>query len=499
MPSTIDHALRWWASEDPARMLLSFAGDSLSYAAADRWVGRLAAHFVASGLDHGDRVVIVAENSLAWCMTVLATIRAGGLSVGISTRSVSDEIAYLLESYQPRIVVRDASAAFTIDEKSSIVTIDIETVERLRTGGEEDVTRILQEESAVAIITTSGSTARPKGVVFTHRSIIESNAWQVLSDPLRAPYARLIVAPMNTSAGMFPFLHCMLSGGSGYLEAKFEAEVALRLIIDHRINVVTGAPIFFQRMADLPGFADADLRHVQCANTGGATVMQPLLEKWSAKGVLLRQMYGLTECGGTGVVNSPKYALSHSDKCGGAGMFTDVAIIDKAGNHLAVGEEGEIILRGPGYMKCYWNNPEETAKTLVDGWLHTGDAGLLDELGLLRMTGRLKDIIISGGLNISAAEVERVILEFPGIDEVAVIAARDERFGEVPFAIIHGPDAPDNATLVSYCESKLSKFKVPRYVLRTTECLPRLPTGKISKPALRAIHGGDAPLPHPVR
>ena len=499
MPTTIDHALRWWALAHPERPMLVQSGDTCSYAELDAWIGRVAALFVGEGLVPGDRVAIIADNAMAWCVAALATIRAGGAFAGVSTRLVQDELDWIVGDYEPRLIVHDEAARDRATGQGSAVPISTARIDALRHGAPDDVARELNGEDLVLIVTTSGSTARPKGVMFTHRAIVEHNAWQLIYDPLDAPYRRLIVAPMSTSAGTMPFLHTLLSGGTAFLENRFDAEQALDLIVREKVNVVTGAPIFFQRMADLPAFADAEVAHLKIAHTGGATVVRPLLDAWAAKGVILRQMYGQTECGGTGVVNSREHALERPERCGGTMMFTDIAVIDAEGRHLPPGEEGQIVIRGPGMMAGYWRNPDATAAALKDGWLHTGDIGEMDELGLVRFVDRMKDIIISGGLNISAAEVERVILELDGVEEVAVIAARDDRFAEVAMAIVHGPAVPDTAQIVAHCDRLLSNYKVPRYLVRSDEPLPRLASGKIAKPALRARHGGDNPLPARVR
>lgn len=495
MPTTIDHAFRWWARAQPERVMLACAGERVTYRELDAWVGRVAHRFVDLGFAREDRTVIVAENGMEWIVAMLATMRAGGVSAGLSTRMVSAELDWMIADYTPSVIVSDDNLSKINPGSAKVVTTA--EIAALRHGEPRDVRLSLDQEDIVVIVTTSGSTARPKGVMFTNRAICEHNMWQVVSDPLTGPYRRLLVAPMSTSAGTMPYLHTLLSGGTAYLEAKFDAAEALRLIVEEKVNFVTGAPIFFQRMADLPEFENADVGHLDIAHTGGATVVQPLLEKWAGKGVLLRQMFGQTESGGTGVINSREHALSHADKCGGMMMFTDVAVVDPQGNFLPPGDQGEIVLRGPGMMAGYWNNPEATAATLRDGWLHTGDIGVMDELGLVKMVDRMKDIIISGGLNISAAEVERVILDL-GVEEVALIAARDERFGEVPMAIVHG-SVPETAVLIEHCCAQLSDFKVPRYVIHSAEPLPRLASGKISKPALREIYAGDKPLPPRVR
>ncbi|QKR98400.1 long-chain fatty acid--CoA ligase [Sphingomonas sp. CL5.1] len=503
MPTNIDHALRWWAHAHGDRPMIVQSGDAVSYAELDRWVGRTARMFTDRGLVAGDRVVIIADNCMAWCVALLAAMRNGAIGAGVSTRLVRSELDWIVGDYRPRLIVHDAAAADRATGQHGAAAIATAEIDTLRSdgngGGDGDVAATIDQDDVAAIITTSGSTARPKGVMFTHRAIVEHNSWQVIYDPLHAPYRRLVVAPMSTSAGTFPFLHTLLAGGTAYLESRFDAEQALDLIVREKVNFVTGAPIFFQRMADLPAFAAADVAHLAIAHTGGATVVRPLLEAWAAKGVILRQMYGQTECGGTGIVNSREHALQYPDRCGGGMMFTDVAIIDAAGNFLPPGEQGEIVLCGPGMMKGYWGNPEATAAALVDGWLRTGDIGELDERGLLRFIDRMKDIIISGGLNISAAEVERVILELDGVEEVAVIAAKDDRFAEVAMAIVHGPAIPETAAIIAHCDRNLSNFKVPRYLIRYDEPLPRLASGKIAKPALREAHGGDNPLPPRVR
>ena len=178
--------------------------------------------------------------------------------------------------------------------------------------------------------------------------------------------------------------------------------------------------------------AEADLSNVRLTSVGGARVTRQLLEMWLAKGILLRQIYGQTEAGGQSTINTRDAALAEPEKCGRGMPFTRIAIMDSEGRLCPPDTPGQIVIKGPGVMEGYWRDPEATASTLSDGWLRTGDLGVIDANGLLTMLDRIKDIIISGGLNISAAEVERVIGEFPGVEEVAAIAAKDERFGETP-------------------------------------------------------------------
>ncbi len=201
--------------------------------------------------------------------------------------------------------------------------------------------------------------------------------------------------------------------------------------------------------------------------------------------MVLRQIYGQTEAGGNATIMPEALAGEFPEKCGRGGVFTELAIAGEDGAHLPAGELGEIVLRGPGIMKGYWNNPEETARALKQGWLHTGDLGTLDERGLLQFVDRKKDIIISGGLNISAAEVERAVAGFEGVAEVMVIAAKDAKFGETPMAVIHATTDIDVAALIAHCNDRLADFKVPRYVAIEAGPLPRTATGKLAKPVMR--------------
>ena len=261
----------------------------------------------------------------------------------------------------------------------------------LITGQDRDIRLRMKDEDIVILVTTSGSTARPKGVMFSNRAICEHNMWQAVSDPLTGPYRRLLVAPMSTSAGTMPFLHTMLSGGTAFLETKFDAAQALHFITE--------------------------------------------------EGVVLRQMFSQTECGGTGVINSRHHALSHPEMCGGMLMFTDVAVMGPDDALLPPRRDGR----------------NRAARA--------GDDGRLLELG---------------------------------VEEVAVIAARDDRFGEVPMAVVFG-GVPETDHLIAHCCEHLSNFKVPRYLIRSDGPLPRLAPGEISKPALRVLYSGDAPLPERVR
>ena len=509
--TTVDKAVRWWSTERSDRIALQIGADGISYQDLDAWAGRVAARYAALGVEIGDRVCLHALNSMEWCVAALGAIRCGAYVAGINDRMVAAEVAYLLGDYAPRVLVIDEGRRGRVEEIGALVSrhgepvrapalLTVEDIAALRAGAPDDIRREIDPDACVVIVTTSGSTARPKGVMLTHRSMIDYATNIVMEEGVDAANGKFLIAmPMSTGAGMIQLVQSLSQGATAYLQITFDPAEALHIITREKITTFCGAPIFFQRVADLPKFDAADVSSIHVSQTGGAAVALPLLKKWSDKGVLLRQIYGQTECGGNATANPRRYALSHPDKCGHGGLFHQIGIIDGEGNFLPPGEQGQIVLRGPGLMKGYWNDPAATAATLVDGWLRTGDIGVIDELGLLKFVDRAKDIIISGGLNISAAEVERVLLEHPAVEEAAVFSAPDERFGETPLAIVYGAAAISVPDLIIHCDANLSNFKVPRYVLIREAPLPRLATGKISKPLLRAEHITDKPLPERVR
>ena len=510
MSVTIDHVLRWWAHERAAQDALVCGEDRIAYEALHHWVGRVAWHFAEAGLGVGGRVTIFAANSMEYCVAALAALRCGGIVTGLNNRMVTPEVMYLLGDYAPSILITDDEGALRIPAGIEILAPDsapvpapvrlaMADIAALRAGEALDIHREVDPSAPAIIVTTSGSTARPKGVMWSNQSVIGYNHAYMLEDPLGSTHAKfLVVAPFSTSAGFVQFIQAVLQGGTAYFPARFEPGPALQTIVRERINIFCGAPIFLQRIAELPEFAEADVSCIHIAHTGGAAVAPKLLRQWSDKGVLVRQIYGQTECGGNGVVNPRRFALSHPECCGHGAALKDVAIIDPDGHFLPPGEVGQIVLRGPGQMLGYWNNPQATADVLVNGWLRTGDLGVINELGLLRFVDRAKDMIISGGLNVSAAEVERVIMEFPGVAEAAVLSAPDAAFGETPFAVVHGDGRVTPKELFEHCKRNLSSYKLPRYIALREEPLPRLATGKISKPAIRKLYPGPEELPERV-
>ena len=488
MSQTISSAIQWWATHTPENVAVTIGDDRVTYVELQEWADRIAVKLIEIGLRPGDRLGICASNSLEYCALVLGAIRAGGIAMPINSRLTAHEIGEILNDSTPSLLFADAANLPKL-EASNVRALGLSEITALRRGERcsLDLELDLHPDAPVAIIPTSGSTARAKCVVFSQRSMTCSAAEITMHEPkCFGPGTRTIsFPPLSTGAGFIKFINYTMLGCSLYLESAFDAQRCLRLIADQKINVLGGVPIFFERMAACPEFEAADLSSLRMTSVGGAPVGKEMLEVWRRKGVVIRQLYGQTEVGGTGTMMSEKEALNEPEKCGRGGIFTDIRIVSEDGKFCPAGEAGEIVMRGPGVMFGYWNNPEATAEVLRNGWLHTGDIGVLDERGLLTFIDRKKDIIISGGLNISAAEVERAILDFGGVEEAAVFAAKDSKFGETPMAVVYANGAISVKDLVAHCNARLADFKVPRYVVIVDQPLPRLASGKLSKTALR--------------
>jgi fatty-acyl-CoA synthase len=282
------------------------------------------------------------------------------------------------------------------------------------------------------------------------------------------------IAPMAPFGGFcWSVLTQVLWGGTLYLEPDFDPARALRLLVDKKITVFSAPVVFFEQFAMLPEFDEADLSSLKTASLGGSPVPVALLRRWQERGVLLRQVYGLTEAGGPIQVTSVADAVDHPDRCGRRGLHRKVRIVRPDGSDCDPNEPGEVIVGGAAVSPGYWNAEETTREAFRDGWLYTGDLGEFDEQGFLKITGRLKDMIISGGFNIGPAEIEHVI------------GVPDPKFGETPAAVVVASAPLEVERIVEFCNARLADYKVPRYVIVSEQPLPRNQSGKVVKPDIR--------------
>jgi fatty-acyl-CoA synthase len=487
MSLTITSALRWWAVEQPDAVALSVDDHKATFAELEDWSGRIGGELVRLGARPGDRVGVLAANSLEYCALVLGALKVGAIVVPLNFRLTLTELRIIIEETSPALLFFDHERESVAQQAADLLGLNATPLGDVSSWRSSPVPALKftpTRDTPAGIIFTSGSTSRPKGVVYLHEKIVIYACEFGLTEPSCARGARTLnCAPFSASSGFLLLFELLVLGCTQFIESKFEPDRAVNIMVNEKINTFQAAPIFFERISRTERFAAADLSNLRFTQISGARIDPALLKRWRDKGVVLRPGYGLTEAGGGWAARAT--AAMDPSKCGRGGLFTEFSIRDQNGAVTQPGEQGEIHVSGPSLMVEYWNNSDATDAILKDGWLSTGDLGVMDEDGNLTFVDRLKDIIISGGLNISAAEIEYAVSQVAGVEEVAVIAAKDASFGETPMAIIYGSGPITPSDVVAHCNIHLSNYKVPRFVAIETEPLPRLASGKISKSALR--------------
>ena len=503
MTAQVTDPISWWAKEMPGEPAIVFDNAAVSYAELDGWLDRVAARYAAAGVEVGDRVGVIGSNSLRWCVAALGALRAGAILVPFNVRLVPDELADLVEGSAPAIVVAEFGAATELIREVAgrghpVELLDLSFVDEVRSGPSAPFRRDVDPAQPAVIVYTSGTTAKPKGVIFSHTTTFNFIAeWALVEPDFTRGMRLLMVLPIHGAPGtLWGLIHTLVHGGTFFLETGFDPANTVRKLAEHQITVFLGVPLLYEAMANTPEFETADFSSLRVTHVGGARVPVPLLQAWQAKGVLLRQIYGLTEGGGSITVNPRSEALDKPEMCGRGGPFTRFKTVRPDGSPCDPGEEGEILITGPAVTPGYWNNPEATKAAFVDGWLRTGDLGVIDDTGLLRMVDRLKDLIISGGINIAPAEIENVIAALDDVEEVAVIPVPDEKFGETPAAVVKLRRPIPVEQIVAHCSNHLADFKVPRYVVDLGKPLPRMASGKIAKRILKDLLP-DIPATYP--
>jgi HIP---CoA ligase len=500
-------------------------GTVLSYRELRERVSQAARALITSGIDPGDRVAIWSPNTYHWVIAALGALDAGATLVPVNTRFTGAEafdvvvrsraralfVAGQFLGADRRAVLAAAAAAAGAELPGVVVRIPVGTADKLPAeppavraaeqplGWDEFLARAAQTPEAVAdrratdvapgdvsdILFTSGTTGRSKGAMSAHRQALDvARAWAGCAR-LTSADRYLIVNPFFHSFGYKAgILACLLTGATIVPQLVFDPGQAMRLIEEMRITVFPGAPTIYSSILDHPERDARDLSSLRLAVTGAAAVPVALVERMRAELTFdeVLTAYGLTEAVVVTMCRPGDDRHTVATTSGRATAGFEVRIAD-GGN-----EPGEILLRGPNVMLGYLDDQAATAEAIdADGWLHTGDVGVLDDRGHLTITDRLKDMYICGGFNVYPAEVEQVLTRHPAVAEAVVIGVPDDRLGEVGKAfVVRRPGAePAPAELIEFCRASLANYKVPRQVEFRTD-LPRNPAGKPLKRLLRA-------------
>jgi fatty-acyl-CoA synthase len=494
--------VRFWGQWRPEGEALVVGDLRQSWAELDAVSDRVAAGLAARGVGPGDRVGALLTNRPELVHVILATLKLGAVSVPLNVRLTAGELAPLVLDADCRVVVTEDALAPGLEVAAAAAEIDIVSVGNgdlpsyaalLDAGPTPPAVEIAADDAAF-LCYTSGTTGSQKGAVLTHRSVLAPAEAKVVAEGLSWRDRILVAVPLvYTGAVISCFMQfTVYAGGTLVLERDFDPDRYLDTIERHRISALTTVPVLWERMAASSDFASRDLSSLVSAAVGGAPVRLDLLERYAERGVSLVQVYGMTEA--SGLISALRAADAHQypGYAGRAIMGTRIRIGGADPEETAPpGEVGEILVRGDHVMREYWRNPEATAATMLPGgWLRSGDLGTLDERGYLKVVDRTKDMLISGGINVYPAEIERVLAGVDGVTELAVIGAPDHRWGEVPLVVVTcaGDPAGTLERLAERARTGLAGFKRPRFAIARTEPLPRTFSGKIAKPELRKAY-----------
>jgi len=478
-------------------------GVRYTYAGLNQRANR-AANFLQGkyGVQKGDRVSILAHNSIAYVDLLFGIGKIGAIFAPLNWRLTSRELMYIVNDCQPKVLVVGPEFVSVYNEMKDAIQVEhVISLEGAEIGGVENYENLIdqasaleprrplvEEDDAYCILYTSGTTGRPKGAILPHRQVLWNAINTVISWGLSEKDVSPILTPMFHSGGLFVFLVPLFyAGGRIVMARSFDPDASLKLIVDEKCTVILGVPTLFQVWMNSPKFAETRFEHVHFFISGGAPCPPSLIEAWSkAKGVTMRQGYGLTEVGVNCFSMTDEEALRKRSSVGKPIFHSEMRLVDADGNDVKVGETGELLIKGPHVCIGYWNNPEATAQSLKDGWFHTGDMARQDEEGYFYIAGRFKDMIISGGENVYAAEVEAVFREHESVADAALIGQPDEKWGEVGLMIVAcKPNQTVSADeLLKFCAGRLAKYKIPKRV-EFVDALPYSPYGKVIKAELR--------------
>ena len=475
-------------------------------------VSQLSNAFINAGIEKGERVGLLAMNSAEFVESYFALGTIGAVVVPLNWRLVPDELEFILkDSGTKRLIFGEEFLEGVAELHSRGDKTDIK--HWLQIEGQQDIAFFAQsynefrdsatseppelgafDDDMLYIMYTSGTTGLPKGVVHTHNS----SFWAVLTISATGDYHSgdvfISPLPMFHVGALTPITVNVYMGVTSLVMRSFDPARAWELLVEEKVNTGLMVPAMLNFMLQVKRPDPQTYAQVRWMMTGAAPVPVSLVSEFNELGIQVLEIYGLTETCGPACLMDAANAGIKAGSTGRGFYFTQIKIANDEGVEFPRGDAGEVWVRGPHVMREYWNRPDATAETLVDGWLRTGDVAMMDDDGFVFIQDRIKDMIISGGENVYPAEVENVLMSHPGVSEAAVIGHDSEKWGESPFAILVRTDpAISEAEVLNFCNGKLAAFKQPKGAVFVEE-IPRNPSGKILKRVLREQFPGPAPV-----
>lgn len=478
---------------DKVALVDDFRDLSITYGELGDRVRRLAAWYVSVGVNRGDRVAFLSENTTDIFEALFACAKAGAILVPLNWRLAVPELQFIIDDCAPVVLIYEEQFAGTVDHLTVPVKLrlgeDFEAAKRDADPRDAPVLASTHDD-VLAILYTSGTTGHPKGAIET----IGMFFWNAINIGGEVELTRssvcLNVLPTFHTGGLNLYTTPLIRlGGRSVILREFDPRIVLRWLTSGEITHFFAVPAVYQFLAEDLDWEDAEFSSVQSWACGGSAMPVALLERYADRGIVIRQGMGLTETSPTLFLTDIEHALSKAGSVGKPAMHTEIRIVDEDGVDVKQGTIGELWARGPNVTPGYWNRPEANETSFTDGWLHTGDAARMDEDGYVYIVDRWKDMYISGGENVYPAEVEQVYFHHANVLDVSVIGVPDDRWNESGLAIVvpRDVDSFDESEFLAFGEGKLARYKLPKAVWIVDE-LPRNAAGKVLKRELKARH-----------
>src|SRR5262245_7421887 len=476
-PNSLVEMLRATVERTPgAEAVVEVGGERVSYRQLWDRSAAVAGGLRKIGIGKGDRVAIRLGNGLDWCLAFFGIQLAGAVAVPVNTRFTEPEVEY---------VITDSGSRYCFIPGEPL------------TQGPPFAAGDLGKQDLAAIFYTSGTTGFPKGAMTTHEAYLSNTetCHRVVNLPRDGSIRNLVSVPLFHVTGCnSQLLPTCETGSTTVIMPTFEVQAFLRIIQEERINVLASVPAIYWLAINQPNFRELDSSGVGWLSYGGAPIAPDLVRRImeAFPNARVGNGFGLTETASVATFLPHEFAKSRPESVGFAAPVVDLDLFEPDPESGI----GELLVRGPNVVKGYWNKPEATANTFVEGWLHTGDMARLDEDGFVQIVDRKKDMICRGGENVYCVEVENALAAYPAVFEVAVMGVPDSMMGEKVGAVIvprPGQDI-DLDDLLAFARKHLADFKVPQYISMRTEPMPRNPGGKMLKPVLRRETEWGKPL-----
>lgn len=473
-----------WAQHFPAKTAIRFQGSDISYAALWQRIESLSRSLAASGIGRGDRVAFLGYNHPDMIALLLALARTGGMLVPLNWRLTPAEHRVIVGDCTPKLLVCEAEFAAAARELGAPVQL-------LDAPWPDSDTRIEgRDEDDLLVVYTSGTTGKPKGAVLQQSALLWNGINSIHAHDLSQDDHVLSPLPMFHVGGLNnQTLPALQAGATVTLHRRFEPGLWLSDVAARRPTISILVPAAMQAVIAHPAWATTDLSSLKMMNTGSMVVPDSLIQAFHARGIPVGQIYGSTETAPIATVLLKEDAVARMGSAGKPAAHCEVRIAaDAAGTEARTDVVGEVWVRGPNVMRCYWNDPEGTRTAFHEGWFRTGDLARRDADGFYWVAGRSKELIISGGENVYPAELENVLADCNEIAEHAVLGIADEKWGEAACACIvrKAGSSLDETAVLALFKDRLARFKHPRRIV-FLDTLPKNALGKVQKAELKKL------------